>query len=135
MPMDRDVYMKLIASGCLVWRRHFPNIEELYQLADLYAFPVTDILGSIELPMSVMEAMACNLPVILTKFGALPRILEEKEGLVFVNEIEDMPLKIEQIRNGNLTIRTREEVKLYSWENVTQSLIECFCQLVEEQAR
>jgi glycosyltransferase involved in cell wall biosynthesis len=80
-----------------------------------------------------MEAMACNLPVILTKFGALPRIFEEKDGLVFVNETEDIPRKIEQIRAENSIVRTREKVTQYSWENVTQSLVEYFCQLVEER--
>jgi len=135
MPMDNSVRLELIASGCLVWRRHFKEIEELYQLADLYVFPVVDKLGSVELPLSVIEAMACNLPVVLTKFGALPRILEEKEGLVFVNEIDDVPTRIEQIKNEDLIIRTREKITPYSWENVTQSLIECFYQVVEEQTR
>ncbi len=133
MAMDRSVVTMLTASGCLVWRHHFAEIEELYQLADLYVFPVVDRLGSIELPLSVMEAMACNLPVISTKFGALPRILEEKDGLVFVDEVDEIPSKIERTKNEKTTIRTRERVISYSWENVTRSLVECFRKLVEEQ--
>lgn len=135
MPMDRSVLTMLTASGCLVWRRHFAEIEELYQLADLYVFPVVDRLGSIELPLSVMEAMACNLPVILTKFGALPRILEEEEGLVFIDEVNEIPSKIEQVKKDNPTIRTREGVIPYSWESVSRSLVGCFHKLVEEQAQ
>lgn len=137
MPIDRSVHTMLTESGCLVWRRHFAEIEELYQLADLYVFPVVDKLGSIELPLSIMEAMACNLPVISTKFGALPRILkeDEEEGLIYVNEIDEIPSRTEQIKNSELRIRTRERVMQYSWESVTQSLTGCLCRLVGEQER
>jgi glycosyltransferase involved in cell wall biosynthesis len=122
----------LTTSGCLVWRRHFRKIEELYQLADLYVFPVIDRLGSIELPLSVMEAMSCNLLVVSTKFGALPRILKEEDGLIFIDEVDAIPLKIEQVKKEKSPIRTREKVILYSWENVIKSLVGCFQKLVED---
>jgi glycosyltransferase involved in cell wall biosynthesis len=134
MPIDRSVHMKLTDSGCLVWRRYFEEIEELYQLADLYVFPVVDRLGSIELPLSVLEAMACNLPVISTKFGALPRIFKEGKGLTFINKTNEIPLKIEQIKNSHLVVKTREKVLPYAWERVTQLLTKYFCQLLEEYA-
>ncbi len=135
MPMDRSVFKELTASGCLVWRRHFREIEELYQLADVYVFPVVDALGSIELPLSVVEAMACNLPMILTRFGALPRILDEKEGLIFVDNADDIPLRIEQMKKEGLIARTRETATEFSWINITEELSGCFCQLFEENRK
>ena len=67
------------------------NIEEVYALSDCYVFPTPPMnkINSIEIPLSVLEAMACNLSVITTKFGALPKVFEEGDGLIFVDDGED----------------------------------------------
>lgn len=124
MPMDADIAAKLGKSGCVVWRRYFPNIEEVYQLSDLYVFPVVNEYGSIEFPLSVIEAMACNLPVVSTRFGALPRILNEGNGLIFVDNIEEIPLKIRQIKNQRLHVKTRNKVLHLSWGNIHNMLVQ-----------
>lgn len=131
MPMDRVVYKMLTNAGCLVWRQYFKEIEEIYQLADVYVFPVLDMDGSIQLPLSVMEAMACNLPVISTKFGALPRIFKQGNGLIFVDRIDEIPAKINQIKSGYFEVKTREKVMPYSWEGVSRILNEYFYEVLQ----
>lgn len=126
MPVEHEVYKSLIENGCIVWRTYFENIEEIYALSDCYIFPVINKLGSIELPLSVFEAMSCNLPVITTKFGGLERVFKETDGLEFVNEEKDFVSESEKIKKGNIEIKTREKILPYSWENISKRLEEIY---------
>ncbi|MCP3671306.1 MAG: glycosyltransferase family 4 protein, partial [Gammaproteobacteria bacterium] len=66
---DNSLCEELEASGVIVLKDYLANIEEIYQLADIYCFTVTQADGAMELPLSVLEAMAAGLPVITTPFG------------------------------------------------------------------
>jgi glycosyltransferase involved in cell wall biosynthesis len=107
--------------GCLVWRKYFENVEQLYALSDCYLFPTTNRIGSSEVPLSVMEAMSCNLPVITTRFGALPQLFTEGEGLFFADNEEQLAYRLSTIKNFK-EIKTREKVLPYSWQNITRQL-------------
>jgi len=125
--MEQDAQKGLEQAGYLVWGNYFDHIEEIYALADCYVFPVTN-RKSIESPLSVMEAMACNLPVISTKFGALTRIFEEGDGLIFAEKDEDFSSAIKEIKKGT-EVKTRDKVLPYTWENVAQRLEESYALL------
>ncbi len=119
---DMTLYQTLEKKGCRIWTNYLKNIEEVYALSDCYVFPTFDEYSCIEMPLSVLEAMACNLPVITTKFRALPRAFDEGDGLFFAERDENFFKGIEKLKNGNLKVKTREKVLLYSWENVAQRL-------------
>lgn len=123
-PVEKDVLGDLKKSGCLIWIKYFENIEEIYALSDCYTFPVppANKLDCIDIPLSVMEAMACNLPVITTKFGGLAKLFKEGEGLVFVDNDNDISKALRIIRTCDMDIRTREKVLPYSWENIVEKL-------------
>ena len=120
--IEKETYQNLKENGCVVWTNYFKNIEEIYALSDCYVFPTTDKFSCIETPMSILEAMACNLPVVSTKFGALPRIFEEGDGLMFVEKEEDFFEAIEKIKNSDREIKTREKVLPFSWYRVVKML-------------
>ncbi len=120
--MEQDVYQNLKNSGCLVWRTYLENVEELYALADCYIFPTIGKLNSIEMPLSVMEAMSCNLPVISTRYGALTRVFSEGQGLYFAERDDDFTYLLKQVKSDNGEVKTREKVLPYSWENIAQRL-------------
>ncbi len=66
---------ELRRAGVLLITHYLPEIVELYQAADAYVFPVPPNPAdpsAIDLPLSVLEAAACNLPILATRFGALP---------------------------------------------------------------
>ncbi|MBL7124590.1 MAG: glycosyltransferase family 4 protein [Dehalococcoidales bacterium] len=128
--MNRQVYQMLKQGGCWVWTDYFENLEEVYALSDCYVFPTTDRIGCIELPLSILEAMSCNLPVISTRFGAVPRVFEEGDGLFFIREETDFHPIIDSIKNGTMEIRTREKVLPYSWEKIASKLGEVYEQLL-----
>ncbi|NVJ64183.1 MAG: glycosyltransferase family 4 protein [Flavobacteriaceae bacterium] len=81
---DPDVQERLERAGVWVERGFIPAIADVYRSADLYLFPAPpEAEGAIELPLSVIEAIACGLPIVSTPFGALPRALEAVTGVHF----------------------------------------------------
>jgi glycosyltransferase involved in cell wall biosynthesis len=113
---------ELEASGCLVQVEYFPHIEEIYALSDCYVFPTLDSRCCIETPLSVLEAMSCNLPVIATPFGALPGIFKEGDGFIFSRQDSDFRQAVETIKKGDRPVKTREMVLPYSWERIVEQL-------------
>lgn len=84
-PPDPDVEATLRSAGVEVVRRYLPDIERYYQAADAYVFPVEKERGSVEIPLSVLEAMACGTPVATTRFGGLPELFGEGEGVAYAD--------------------------------------------------
>jgi glycosyltransferase involved in cell wall biosynthesis len=80
---DLEVEAMLRAAGVVVRREFLPKIEWWYQAADVYVFPVSDLQGSIEVPLTVLEAMACGTPVASAPFGGLPSLFASTESLRF----------------------------------------------------
>jgi len=69
------------------------DLLKYYNLADIFAFPTLRMEG---LPLVVMEAMACKVPVVASRIGGIPTVIEnEKDGLLIrPNDLEDLKDKI-----------------------------------------
>ncbi len=131
--VHRQLHQELKEKSCLVWTSYFDRVEELYLLSDCYVFPARDEMSAIEMPLTVLEAMSCNLPVVSTRFGALPRAFSEGEGLIFVEKEEDFLPALNQIKNGNMMVKTREKVLPYSWEKVAKKLEQIYADLLLQE--
>jgi glycosyltransferase involved in cell wall biosynthesis len=123
---DTRLQRELQDAGCLVWIKHFSDIEAIYHLSDCYVFPTLQRKACIETPLSVLEAMACNLPIVTTRFGALPRLFVEDNGLFFVDDVDTVPRILHDIRQRRPLIDTRRLVLPYSWDNLTENLVEIY---------
>jgi glycosyltransferase involved in cell wall biosynthesis len=82
------------------------------------------------LPLSVLEAMSCNLPVVTTRFGALPRAVESGDGVIFVESRDELVKGVESIQDSHTEVNTRDKVLCYSWENIEVRLEEIYRALV-----
>jgi len=121
---------RLQNAGVIVRREFIPAVEAYYQAADCYIFPTIDTSASIQIPLSVLEAMAVNLPVITTRFGGLPDFFSSGNGLRYVNheELSNLPTVVRSVVNGG-PIRTRNKVHEFSWKNIGSQLMSIYVDL------
>ena len=132
-PQNQKTYIDLKESGCIVYHEYFENIVEIYQLADCYLFPTLNPSNCIELPLSILEAMSCNLPVVTTKFRAVPEFFDEGNGLFFIDKKMDFLQVINIIKKKEIPIKTRDKVMHLTWENVVLDLENIYRKLIDEQ--
>ncbi len=124
-PQDQKLKKMLEDKGVIIINYYIDKIEEIYQLSDCYIFHVTNTGAAIEVPLSVLEAMAVNLPVITTKFGGLTQMFSKQiDGLYFIDDLNQVNGILKVIYNDKNTIKTREAVSYYSWEKVGDNIIE-----------
>lgn len=107
---------RLRMAGVIVIDEYIDPVHELYQAADCYLFPVALPTGALEFPLSVVEAAACNLPVLTTRFGALPGVLAEGDGLIYIDNSADIPAKLARLRDAIPS--TAGKVSELSWGTV-----------------
>lgn len=80
---------KLKLKGIIIFDNYIPNINEIYQLSDIYIFPVFKVNASIDLPLSVLEARACGIPCICTDYGSLKFFLKNDNfGITYSKQSE-----------------------------------------------
>lgn len=135
-PSEKEADKDLLRNNpnIMIWRRYFPNIEEIYALADVYIFPVFEKLNSIDIPLSVLEAMSCNLPVISSKYGGLERIVEPGDGLFFIQNENDIRKIVNELKESSIAggIHTREKVLKLSWNNVAEDIASIYMALLPD---
>ena len=102
---------------------YLPNIEEIYQLSDVYFFPVIDENHCISAPLSVFEAASCNLPIVCTEFGELQQF-KGREGFFFIDSFEPQHLN-DQVRQAlSSSENTRAYVEEYDWDNAVKKVMQ-----------
>lgn len=102
---------------------YIENIQEIYQMSDVYFFPTLNSEGCIDNPLSVMEAASCNLPIITTYYGELKE-LKGKDSFWFIDSFEED--KLNQLIKSVLEqkkINSREAVLSYDWNNTVSFLL------------
>ncbi|MEN8139608.1 MAG: glycosyltransferase family 4 protein [Thermodesulfobacteriota bacterium] len=132
-PMDKELHDQLSAAGVIIIEEYLEDISELYKAADLFVFPVEesgDIDGgrknngrgeAIDMPLSILEAMACNLPVVSTHFGALPRLFMEGGGLLYRDTTAEIVAAVKSMAWAQ-PVRTRLKVLPLDWQRIIADL-------------
>ncbi len=127
---------RLCVEGSVRFRGFIPHehMPEEYSKADLFVFPSRrESFGLV-----LAEAMAAGLPVVSTKVGAIPEVVDDgKTGLLVppedavkfaeaVNFLLDNPEKMKL-----MGLSGREKVKeIFTWEKVAQNVVEFYRELV-----
>jgi glycosyltransferase involved in cell wall biosynthesis len=121
--VDPDLINRLQQSGVVVITDYIDSIQHFYQMADCYIFPAFHRTSAIDVPLSVLEAMSCNLPVITSRFGALPNMFQSGKGFFYADNDEDV------VQHVKLAIqvqdcRTAEMVSQYSCDNAALIILQ-----------
>ena len=78
-------------TGVKIHKGYLKKVEEIYQMADAYLFPAHSTDFVISIPLSVMEALSCGVPVVGYKdFENLTCIPAEKGAVTLVNRKENL---------------------------------------------
>lgn len=93
------------------------NIQEFYQLSDIYFFPVVTCGYCIDVPLSCLEAAACNKPVLTTRYGEMATF-EGKSGFWFMDRFDkDYLNQMTALVLEEKGIMSREHVLGYDWDH------------------
>ncbi len=123
--VDQDLLVSLREAGVTVITAFVECIQHYYQLSDCDLFPVFNPTSAIDVPLSILEAMACNLPIVTTRFGALPAMFQPGGGLYFGDTEEDIVGLVAQAIEQQ-DCRTSEMVANYSWDRAAQTILDAF---------
>lgn len=101
---------------------YLQSIHEIHQLADVYLLPVMDIENCIDVPLIVLEAASCNLPVVTTEYGELTAF-REQEGFLFIDALDSDSLN-QALEKALLKteVNNRQAVLEYDWKNSIDNL-------------
>lgn len=97
----------LESKGCIVISKYIDAIEEIYNACDYYLFPMKsletgffptgkDEIGVIDLPLSILEALSCGLPVVTPEIDSLQQLAQRVPGLPIL-ELEPLSDLLERM--------------------------------------
>ncbi len=100
-----------------------PDVEEIYQLSDVYFFPVVEEGNCIDVPLSCLEAASCNKPIVTTDFGEM-KSFKDKNGFWFIGSFEEKNINslINEALNSK-NVETRSAITDYDWNKSVGYLI------------
>jgi glycosyltransferase involved in cell wall biosynthesis len=101
------------------------DLPSIYSLTDLFVFP--SLYEGFGLP--VLEAMACETPVVCSKKGALPEVTGNLAAQVDPYSIADMAEKMYHQLNSkdpNKVKKSREWASGFTWEKTAKATIDVY---------
>ena len=106
---------------------HRNDVIDLCKSSDLFVFPSFRE----GLPVSVMEAMACSLPVVCSEIRGNMDLIDDKGGCYFKpDDVVSCHDAIEYIFNSDIEWMGRynaEKVKKYGKENINEEMMRIYC--------
>ena len=130
-PTENGLKERLIKDGVYVIDRYIADITKIYKMSDAYIFPVFNNIACIDMPLSILEAMACNLPIITTRFGGLEDNFEESSGFNYFDNDEQLAELVKSIKKMNGSeINNIDKIRPFTWNKFTDVIISACEELI-----
>ena len=125
---DKNVVRTLTEAGVKLHSGYLENVEEIYQMADAYLFPTRSTEFVISIPLSVMEALSCGVPVIGYKsFENLHAIASFPGAITLIDSAEQLDGILSEVIKKKSSHSLLEMAD--SWDDVARTVL----QLVQEE--
>jgi glycosyltransferase involved in cell wall biosynthesis len=115
----------LVDAGCIVITGYVKDIDTVYRAANCYAFPVK-AGNTIQMPLSILEAMATNLPVITMDHPGIEKFIGDIEGVYTVASNEAFIKAIDRIAANDYSPNTRSVVDEFSWDHLADVVLDVY---------
>ena len=125
---DEALIKKLEDDGVTIMSGYLENVEEIFQMSDAYLFPTRSSDNVISIPLSVMEALACGVPVIGYRTFDNLRSIGCTDGCI---TYIDTPDEIDKIL-PEVTVRKSEESMLKNTGSWFDSAAEILHSILDE---
>lgn len=119
---NAETVKTLEEAGVKIHKGYLEHVEEMYQMADVYLFPTHSTEFVISIPLSVMEALSCGVPVIGYKdFENLKSIPAENGAVTLIKSKDELNAAVVSIaeRKRNRSYLTAPK----TWEQVAEDVL------------
>ena len=119
---SQDTVNALEKAGVKILSGYIENVNEIYQMADVYLFPTQNGDFVISVPLSVMEALSCGTPAVCYEsFDKIKSIkTKDEKALTFVRDkgqLQAAVLKAAQYKTDSSWLANPK-----SWETVADEI-------------
>ena len=123
--VENEIKERLERGDVTVISNAVPDISKIYKMSDIYVFPVMNKIACIDMPLSVLEALACNLTVMTTRFGGLVEHFKEDARFKYFRTIDEL---VEMVRVGRdmnrAGISNKKKVEPFTWSRFTEEILD-----------
>ncbi len=94
-------------------------MSDIYNLCDLSLFPVRNMQGKFDIPLAVIEAMACKKPVILSDLPILKEIAKANNSVIIkAGDTQQLAEKILELHNSpDLRLQLGSAARKFTQDN------------------
>ena len=105
-----------------VYTGYRDDVQEFYQMADVYLFPTKSAEYVISIPLSVIEALSCGVPVIgYQSFRNLQEINSVEDSIILIDDADEINKVLKKIKEKKSEQSLLKGIE--PWEKVAESVL------------
>lgn len=108
------------AADMVIFINTFSDMAKLFNLSDAIIFPAREMHGKFDVPLAVIEPMACGKPVIISDLPILLEFAKPEHSVIIKRG------NIEQLKNAILDLHNNPEKRMFFGKNARKFVAENF---------